>query len=165
MFYEKKTTDATVVIAEGACVVGDVHLGEGVNVWYNAVIRADEGPIVIGEGTNVQDCAVLHNQVTIGKGCTIGHTAIVHGYTLGDNVLVGMGAVILTGAQIGDDCIIGAGALVTGKTVVPAGSLVLGSPAKVVRLLTEQEIQDNRHNAQEYLKHAERYRRDQENRN
>ena len=92
MAYEKRTSDQDVLICEGAAVVGDVTLGKGVSVWYNAVIRGDDGPITIGENTNVQDGAVIHETTSIGAGCTIGHNAIVHGCTLGDNVLVGMGA-------------------------------------------------------------------------
>ena len=148
-----------VLICDGACVVGDVTLGRGVSVWYNAVIRGDKGPIVIGENTNVQDGVVMHNKTTVGRGCTLGHNAIVHGCTIGDNVLVGMGAVVLDGARIGDDCLIGADALVTGKMEAPAGSMILGSPAKVVRKLTEEEIEDIRESMREYLELAEKCRR------
>ena len=159
MPYELRKTDADVLICEGARVSGDVALGRGVNIWYNAVIRGDDGAITIGEDTNVQDCAVLHEETRIGAGCTIGHGAIVHGCTVGDNVLIGMGAVLLNGARIGDDCVVGAGALVTGKLDAPAGSMILGSPAKVVRPLTEAEIASNRRSAQGYLEAAEHYRR------
>lgn len=159
MAYTKRATDEEVLIAEGAVVVGDVTLGKGVSVWYNAVLRGDQGAIVIGEDTNIQECAILHEGTTVGRGCTIGHAAIVHGCTVGDNTLIGMGAVILTGAKIGRNCIVGAGALVTGKTVVPDGSMVLGSPAKVVRPLTEQEIALNEESREEYLEFARMYRR------
>ena len=159
MNYQRKQTDDQVVICEGACVVGDVTLSPGVSVWYNAVIRGDEGTISIGPDTTIQDCAVLHEEVTIGAGCTIGHGAIVHGCTIGNNVLVGMGAIVLNGAKIGDDCIIGAGALVTGKMDAPAGSMILGSPAKIARSLTAEEIEGNREAMQEYLEMAEQYRR------
>lgn len=138
--------------------MGDVTLGKGVSVWFNAVIRGDDGAIAVGEGTNIQDCAVLHEETRVGRGCTIGHGAIVHGCTVGDNVLVGMGAVVLNGARIGDNCIVGAGALVTGKMDAPAGSMILGSPAKVVRALTEAEIESNRVSAREYMEAAERCR-------
>lgn len=154
-----RTTDENVLICEGARVTGDVTLGKGVNIWYNAVLRGDDGAITVGEGTNIQDCAVLHEETRVGAGCTIGHGAIVHGCTVGDNVLIGMGATVLNGARIGDDCIVGAGALVTGKMDAPAGSMLLGSPAKVVRPLTEAEIESNRHAAQGYLEAAEAYRR------
>ena len=159
MPYELRKTDADVLICEGARVSGDVALGRGVNIWYNAVIRGDDGAITIGEDTNVQDCAVLHEETRIGAGCTIGHGAVVHGCTIGDNVLIGMGAVLLNGARIGDDCVVGAGALVTGKLDAPAGSMILGSPAKVVRPLTAEEIEGNRKSAQGYLKTAEAHRR------
>ena len=158
MGYRLRVSDENVLICEGARVSGDVTLGKGVNIWYNAVLRGDDGAITIGEGTNIQDCAVLHEETRVGAGCTIGHGAIVHGCTVGDNVLVGMGAVILNGAKIGDDCVVGAGALVTGKMDAPAGSMILGSPAKVVRPLTEAEIAGNRRSAEGYLKTAEEYR-------
>ena len=142
--YKLRETDENVLICDGARVVGDVTLAKGVSVWYNAVLRGDEGAITVGEDTNIQDGAVLHEETVVGKGCTIGHNAIVHGCTVGDNVLIGMGAVVLNGAKIGDNCIVGAGALVTGKMDAPAGSMLLGSPAKVVRPLTEAEIEGNR---------------------
>ena len=148
-----------VMIARGASVTGEVELGKGVSVWFNAVIRGDDGAITVGEDTNIQDCAVLHEELTVGKGCTIGHGAIVHGCTIGDNTLIGMGAVVLNGARIGNDCIVGAGALVTGKMDAPDGSMVLGSPAKVVRPLTEAEIAENRASAEGYLRAAEEYRK------
>ena len=159
MAYKLRETDGQVLICEGAKVSGDVTLGRGVNIWYNAILRGDEGAITVGENTNIQDCAVLHEQTYVGAGCTIGHGAIVHGCTIGDNVLVGMGAIILNGAKIGSDCIIGAGSLVTGKLDAPAGSMILGSPAKVVRPLTDAEIESNRKSAQGYLETAEHYRR------
>lgn len=157
--YKLRTTDEHVLICEGARVSGDVTLGKGVNIWYNAVLRGDDGAITVGENTNIQDCAILHEETRVGAGCTIGHGAVVHGCTIGDNVLVGMGAVILNGAKIGDGCIVGAGSLVTGKLDAPAGSMILGSPAKVVRPLTEAEIASNRESTQDYLNLAEKYRR------
>ena len=157
--YSLRKNSEDVLICDGACVVGDVTLGKGVSVWYNAVIRGDKGPIVIGENTNVQDGVVMHNVTRVGAGCTLGHNAIVHGCTIGDNVLIGMGAVVLDGAKIGDNCLVGAGALVTGKMDAPAGSMILGSPAKVVRPLTEAEIEDIRESMREYLALAEDCRR------
>ena len=157
--YSLRKNSEDVLICDGACVVGDVTLGKGVSVWYNAVIRGDKGPIVIGENTNVQDGVVIHNRTTIGAGCTLGHNAIVHGCTVGDNCLIGMGAVVLDGAKIGDNCLVGAGSLVTGKMDAPAGSMILGSPAKVVRPLTEAEIEDIRESMREYLALAEDCRR------
>ena len=124
----KPNFDKSVLICPGAAIVGDVTLGNNVSVWYNAVLRGDEGAIRVGENTNIQDCAVMHEETTVGSGCTIGHGAIVHGCTVGNNVLIGMGATVLNGAKIGDDCIVGAGALVTGKMDAPAGSMILGTP-------------------------------------
>jgi len=145
-------------IAEGAKVLGDVRLGDGASVWYNAVIRADENIIEIGEGSNVQDCAVLHSDhghnFKIGRYVTIGHGAIVHGADVGDNTIIGMGATILQGAKIGANCIIGAGALVTERAEIPDGSLVVGIPGKIRRELTPEEIEGNRKNAQEYIDEA-----------
>lgn len=157
--YSLRKNSEDVLICDGACVVGDVTLGKGVSVWYNAVIRGDKGPIVIGENTNIQDGVVMHNVTRVGAGCTLGHNAIAHGCTIGDNVLIGMGAVVLDGAKIGDNCLVGAGALVTGKMDAPAGSMILGSPAKVVRPLTEAEIEDIRESMREYLALAEDCRR------
>ncbi len=159
MAYKLKASDENVVICEGACVVGDVTLAKGVSVWYNAVLRGDEGGITVGENTNIQDGAILHEETKVGANCTIGHNAIVHGCTVGDNVLIGMGATVLNGAKIGNNCIVGAGALVTGKMDAPDGSMILGSPAKVVRPLTDAEIEGNRESAKGYLHLAELYRK------
>lgn len=158
MAYKLRQTDRDVLICDGARVSGDVTLGKGVSVWYNAVLRGDDGAITVGEGTNIQDCAVLHEETRVGAGCTVGHGAIVHGCAVGDNVLIGMGAILLNGARIGDNCIVGAGAVVTGKMDAPAGSMILGSPAKVIRPLTEAEIEGNRRSAQGYLETARKYR-------
>ena len=161
MTYKLRETDESVLICEGAKVTAEhVILGRGVNIWFNAVLRGDEGDIVVGEDTNIQDGAVLHVGSVVGRGCTLGHGAIVHGCTIGDNTLIGMGAIVLNGAKIGSNCIVGAGALVTGKLDAPDGSMILGSPAKVVRPLTEEEIEANRESARLYLGFAEQYRRD-----
>ena len=154
MAYKLRTSDENVVICEGACVVGDVTLAKGVSVWYNAVIRGDQGPIEIGDDTNVQDCAVIHENTKIGSGCTVGHGAIVHGCTVGSNTLIGMGAIVLNGARIGNNCIVGAGALVTGKMDAPDGSLLLGNPAKIVRELTDAEKRNLEENAAHYIELA-----------
>ena len=147
-----------VFLAEGAIVTGDVTLGSRSSVWHNAVLRGDCAPITVGAGSNVQDCAVLHGAdgfpVVVGEGVTIGHGAIVHGCTIGDNTLVGMGAIVLNGAHVGSDCIIGAGALVTQGTVIPDGSVAFGSPARVVRPATEKDRAANRENASEYVRLA-----------
>ena len=142
-------------IAQGAVLCGDVTLGNNVSIWYNAVIRGDMAPINIGDDSNVQECSVLHVSenipLTIGKGVTVGHGAILHSCEIGDNSLIGMGAIILDNAKIGKNCIIAAGALVTGGTEIPDGSLVMGSPGKVRREMTEAEIEANRQNAAEYV--------------
>ena len=144
----------TVYIAPDAVITGDVELGEKVSVWYGAVLRGDDGAITVGAGTNIQDRCILHEKTVVGKNCTLGHGAIVHGCTIGDNTLVGMGAIVLTGAVIGSNCVIGAGALVTGKTVAPDGSLLLGSPAKVVKPATAEQIEENRAGAARYIELA-----------
>lgn len=138
-------------IAKNATVVGDVVLGNEVNIWYGAVLRGDSGRITVGDGTNIQDNCVLHEETKIGKNCTVGHGAIVHGCTVGDNCLIGMGAILLNGAVLGDNCIVAAGAVVTGKTDAPAGSLLIGSPAKVVRELTPEQIAENTKSAEHYI--------------
>lgn len=145
-------------IAETATVIGDVTLGKDVGIWHHVTIRGDRGPIIIGDGTNVQDNSVLHLDdgltLELGKGVTVGHGAILHGCKVGDNSLIGMGAIVMNEAVIGRDCVIGAGAVVTQGVVVPDGSLVLGCPGKVVRQVTEKEIEHNRINAQSYIEEA-----------
>ncbi|HVV01576.1 MAG TPA: gamma carbonic anhydrase family protein [Verrucomicrobiae bacterium] len=154
-----------VYIARGAVVLGDVTLGKGSSVWYNAVLRGDINRIVVGDHTNIQDNAVVHLAdefpCVLGDYVTIGHSAIVHACTVGDEVLVGMGATILDGAVIEDQCLIGAHALVTQGTRIPAGSMVLGAPARVVRALTREERRSLKdwavkyvHNAAYCLKHG-----------
>jgi carbonic anhydrase/acetyltransferase-like protein (isoleucine patch superfamily) len=142
-------------VASNATLIGDVRLGRDSSVFYGAVLRGDIDTIRIGEGTNVQDGCIIHLAddlgATVGAYCTIGHAAIIHACTVGDLCLVGMQAVILDGAEIGDECLIGAGALVTSRTKIPPRSLVLGSPAKVVRPLTEAEIFSLRTSADKYI--------------
>lgn len=132
-----------VYLAQGAVVVGDVTLGDHASVWYNAVLRGDINRIVVGHHSNVQDNSVLHLAddfaCLIGNYVTIGHAAIVHACTIGDETLIGMGATILDGAEIGAQCLVGARALVTPGTKIPPGSMVLGAPAKVVRELKPEE--------------------------
>lgn len=148
-------------IAPGAAVYGDVVLGEKASVWFNAVVRAERAPVRIGEGTNIQDNAVVHvdpgHAAVLGSYVTVGHGAIVHGCKIGDNTLIGMGAIILNGTVIGKNCIIGAGALVTQNTVIPDNSLVIGSPAKVKREVTDKEAEHNRLNALLYVQEAKEY--------
>ena len=146
------------LLAPGVVICGDVTLEKDVNVWYGAVLRGDNGPIRVGEGTNIQDNCVLHDKTTIGKFCTIGHGAVVHGCTVGDHSLIGMGAVVLSGARIGPHCLVGGGAVVTGKTVAPEGSMLLGNPAKITRRLTKKEREYIRYNAEYYIKMAEQFR-------
>ena len=144
-----------VYLAQTAVVVGDVTLGEHSSVWYHAVLRGDINRIVVGHHTNIQDNAVLHladdYPCLVGNYVTIGHSAIVHACTIGDECLIGMGAVVLDGAVIGEQCLIGARALVTQRMQIPAGSLVMGSPAKVVRALTPEERSGLKHWAEKYV--------------
>lgn len=142
-------------IAKNATVVGDVVLGENASIWYGAVLRGDRGTITIGDGTNVQDNCVIHEKTTIGKNCTIGHGAIVHGCTMGDESMIGMGAIVLTGAKIGKNCLIGAGAVVTGKMDAPDGSLILGSPAKIVKEVSPEMIAEIEKDAALYIQLAQ----------
>ena len=160
-FKTLRQTDEDVVILPGAAVVGNVTFGPDCSVWFNAVIRGDGKPIALGRGCNVQDCAVLHSEqhaTILGDYVSVGHGAVVHGCSVGDNTIVGMGAILLNGAKIGRNCMIGAGAVVTGKTDAPDGSLLVGNPAKVVRPLTDEEISGLRENAEHYAELKERYR-------
>lgn len=144
-----------VKIFDGAKIIGDVNLDDNVSVWYNAVIRADIEPVEIGENSNVQDNCVVHVSkgypVSIGKNVSVGHGAIIHGCTIEDNVLIGMGAIILNGAKISKNCLVGAGALVTENKEFPEGSLIIGSPAKAVKQLTPEQIKGIQDNVDEYV--------------
>lgn len=152
--------DDTVFVADGAKTVGDdLTIGAHSSVWYNTVIRSDDGEFVhIGERTNIQDLSMVHTSpgasTTIGDGVTIGHSCIIHGCTIGDNSLIGMGTILLDGSVIGKNCIIGAGSLVTKNTVIPDGSMAFGRPAKVIRQLTDEEILTNLSTADHYVKDA-----------
>ncbi len=156
----------TAWVAPGATVIGDVTLHENASVWYGAVLRGDINRIIIGPGSNVQDGAAIHLSddfpAIVGELVTIGHSAIVHACTVGDEVLVGMGATILDGAEIGARSIIGANALVTTGTKIPAGSLAIGSPAKVVRQLTTDEQQKIKTWAVKYVQNAKFFRNHQQ---
>ena len=143
-------------IASGAVVTGDVELGNDVSVWHNAVLRGDSGKITVGDRTNIQDGCILHEQTIIGADCTIGHGAIVHGCTVGDGCLIGMGAIVLNGAILEEGCLVGAGALVTGKTNAPAGSVLLGNPAKIVKTLTPEQIRQQKQDAMHYVELAQK---------
>lgn len=153
--------DSSVWIADSADVIGNVRLGADVGIWFGAVLRGDGELIDIGAGTNIQDNCTVHTDpgfpVSIGTNCTIGHKAIVHGCTIGNNSLFGMGATVLNGARIGDNCLIGASALVTEGKVIPDGSLVVGAPGKVIRQLDEAAIAGLTKSAEHYQANARRF--------
>jgi len=149
-------------VAPDANLIGRVTVMDAASIWFGATLRGDNEPIVIGTGTNVQENTVMHTDMgfplTIGAGCTIGHKAMLHGCTLGDNTLIGMGATVLNGAVIGANCLIGAGALITEGKEIPDGSLVMGAPGKVVRHLDEQAIAGLRASALHYQQNMRRFR-------
>ena len=148
-------------IAPSASVIGKVRLERGASVWFGAVIRGDNELITIGENSNVQDGAVMHTDpglpLTVGKGCTIGHKAILHGCTIGDNTLIGMGAVILNRARIGRNCLIGANALITEGKEIPDNSLVMGQPGKIAGELNEEAIARLAKSAENYVRNWQRF--------
>jgi carbonic anhydrase/acetyltransferase-like protein (isoleucine patch superfamily) len=152
--------DQSARIAPSADIIGNITLSEGVNIWYGAVLRADSDKITIGKNTNIQDNAVVHvnNEMPtkIGDHVTVGHGAIVHACTVGNNVLVGMGSIILDEAVIGDNVIIGAGALIPPGKVIPEGSLVVGSPGNIVKTLSESQIENIKKSAIHYVELAEK---------
>jgi len=149
-------------VAPNAQIIGAVTLESGVGVWFGVVLRGDNEPIIVGEGTNIQENTVAHTDmgypVSVGKNCTIGHSAIIHGCTIGDNSLIGMGATVLNGAVIGKNCLIGAGALVTEGKVIPDGALVVGMPAKVIRGLDAEAIAGLKQSALHYQDNMRRFR-------
>ncbi len=148
-------------IHKRAYIAGDVTLGEGANVWCGACIRGDIAPVKIGRNTNVQDNATVHvgwqRPAVLGDNVTVGHNAVVHGCTVGNNVLIGMGAILLDGSEIGDGCIIGAGTLIPQNKKIPAGSVVYGNPYKIARTATEDDLKGVLLNAQAYMKLAKAY--------
>lgn len=148
-------------IAPTAVVLGDVVLEPGASIWFGAVLRGDTDRLTVGENSNIQDGSVLHADdgvpLTIGRDVTVGHKVMLHGCTIGDNTLIGIGAVVLNGAVIGKNCLIGAGALITEGKVIPDGSLVMGSPGKVVRELTEGQIQGITMSAGHYVQNWKRF--------
>ena len=152
------TTDDKILVMPGAVVCGDVTVGEGTAFWFNSVCRAELQPIKIGKRCNIQDCAVIHNLCTLGDDVSVGHGAIVHGATIGDRVIIGMGAIVLDGAKIGNDCIIAAGAVVTGKMDAPAGSLIVGSPATVAKELNDKQRESITYNSELYYNKSVEYR-------
>ncbi|SER43457.1 Carbonic anhydrase or acetyltransferase, isoleucine patch superfamily [Tranquillimonas rosea] len=149
-------------VAPDANIIGDIVLGAGASVWFCATLRGDNERIDVGDGTNIQENCVLHTDMgfplTIGANCTIGHKAMLHGCTIGEESLIGMGATVLNGARIGRNCLIGAGALVTEGKEIPDGSLVLGAPGKVVRELDDQARAALRASALHYQENAARFR-------
>lgn len=154
--------DPSAWVADSAQVIGKVFLGKDSSVWFGTVVRGDTETIRIGEGSNIQDGSVLHADpgvpLTIGAGVTVGHKVMLHGCTIGDESLIGIGAVVLNGARIGRNCLVGAGALVTEGKEFPDGSMIIGSPAKAVRQLTPEQIEGLRRGAQHYVDNARRYR-------
>jgi carbonic anhydrase/acetyltransferase-like protein (isoleucine patch superfamily) len=151
-------------IAHNATVIGDVSAGRDVSIWYNVVIRGDNDPIVIGDGTNIQDGSILHNDegvpLTIGAHVTVGHMVMLHGCTIGDGSLIGITAVVLNTAVVGKDCLIGANALIPEGKVIPDRSLVVGSPGRVIRSLNDEEVARLHANALHYVNNAQRYRKE-----
>lgn len=158
---KKPDTDKALYIADNAVIIGDVILEEGVTIWFGAVLRGDAGPIRVGRNTNIQDNCVVHcelgNTTTIGENVVVGHGAIIHSCTIGDNCMIGMGSIIQNDAVIADDSLVGAGALVTERKMFPKRALLLGSPAKYVKPVTDKQLQMIRDGAQEYLDFAEKY--------
>jgi carbonic anhydrase/acetyltransferase-like protein (isoleucine patch superfamily) len=151
-------------IAPSASVIGNVKLERHASVWFAAVLRGDNDPIIIGEDSNIQDGCIMHTDpgfaMIVGRGCTVGHQAILHGCIIGDNSLIGMGATVLTGARIGKNCLIGANALVTEGKEIPDGSMVLGAPGKIIRQLSEDEIRRNAKAAAHYVANWQRFEKE-----
>ncbi|QKV53926.1 gamma carbonic anhydrase family protein [Comamonas antarctica] len=149
-------------VADSAQVIGDVTLAEDVSIWFGSVLRGDTSNLRIGAGTNIQDGSVLHadpgKPLVVGERVTVGHQVMLHGCTIGDESLIGIGAVVLNGAKIGRNCLVGAGALVTEGKEFPDGSMIIGSPAKAVRELSPEQIEGLRQSAQHYIDNARRYK-------
>lgn len=163
MNFQPEKIHPTAFIAPGAVVIGDVTLAEQANVWFNATLRGDVEAIVVGSRTNIQEGCILHADpgypCVIGRGVTVGHGAVVHGANVGDNCVVGIRAVLLNGAQVGENSIVGACALLTEGKRYPSNSLILGVPAKVVRELSPQEVEANRHAVERYVERAKAFLR------
>lgn len=149
-------------IAPDATLIGDIRVGRNAGFWFGVVIRGDNEPVVIGADTNVQEHTIMHTDpgfpLTIGEGCTIGHRAMLHGCTIGDNSLIGMGAIVLNGAKIGKNSLVGAGALVTEGKEFPDNSLIVGSPAKAIRVLDDAAIARLRGSAAHYVANGKRFK-------
>ena len=155
--------DDTAWVADDVNLIGKVTLAAKSSVWFGSTLRGDNEMLTLGEGSNIQENSVLHTDMgyplTIGKNCTIGHKVMLHGCTIGDNTLIGMGAMVMNGAVVGKNCLIGAGALITEGKIIPDGSLVMGAPGKIIRTLTDEAIEGLTRSALSYQKNAERYRR------
>lgn len=153
---------ASAWVADSAQVIGNVVLGEDSSIWFGTVIRGDTETITIGRGSNIQDASVLHTDMgkplVVGENVTVGHQVMLHGCTIGDESLIGIGAVVLNGAKIGKNCLVGAGALVTEGKEFPDGSMIIGSPAKAVRELSPEQIQGLKMSAQHYIENARRFK-------
>lgn len=153
---------ASAWVADNAQVMGRVTLGEEASVWFGVTVRGDTDAITIGEGSNIQDGSVLHADegmpLTVGRHVTVGHQVMLHGCTIGDESLIGIGAIVLNGAKIGKNCLVGAGSLVTEGKVFPDGSMIIGSPAKAVRQLTPEQIEGLKLSARHYIANARRFR-------
>ena len=158
----KPAIHPTAWVADSACVMGNVTLAENASVWFGVVIRGDTSIITVGRGSNVQDNSVLHADegmpLVIGEGVTVGHQVMLHGCTVGNHSLIGIGAIVLNGAKIGNHCLVGAGALVTEGKEFPDGSMIIGSPAKAVRMLSPEQIEGLKMSAQYYTDNASRYK-------
>ena len=148
-------------IASNAIIIGDIVIKNDASIWFNVVLRGDIEKIEVGEGSNIQDGSVLHTDpgypLTIGKGVTVGHMVMLHGCTIGDDTLIGIGSTILNNSKVGKNCIIGANTLVTENKIIPDNSLVLGSPGKVIRQVTQEEIDHIKENAKEYIQNWKKY--------
>ena len=154
--------DENVFIAESADIVGKVNIEKNANIWYGTVLRADDNYITVGENTNIQDGSVVHISegypTIIGKNVTIGHKSIIHGCEIGDNTLIGMGSIVLDGAKVGEFTLLGAGSLVPPGKEIPSGVLAMGSPAKVIRELSEEEKENLTKSAIKYVKLANNHK-------
>ena len=154
--------DDSAWVADSAQVIGQVKLGKDASIWFGTVLRGDSDLITVGEGSNIQDASVLHADagvpLTVGCNVTVGHQVMLHGCTIGDESLIGIGAVVLNGAKIGKNCLVGAGSLVTEGKEFPDGSMILGSPAKVVKQLSAEQIEGLRRSARHYVENAQRFK-------
>lgn len=159
----KPDIEENTFIAENSTIIGRCFIAGDCSIWFNAVLRADVNEIRLGRGTNIQDGCIVHcdrnYKTSIGENVTVGHNAIIHGCTIGSNCIIGMGATILDGAVVGDNVIVGANSLITSGKTIPSGMLVMGSPAKVVRELTPDEIEGISHSVGEYVKLSKEYKR------